>query len=284
MRFRAALVALALALAACSGSLTPQEYFTQLEEIQQSSNEASQKALEDISTPPATPEEARDLYLSLLNQMTEIADEAIADIEALSPPSDLQDRHDAFVAALIELAEVYGSVRDQLEADGADAEQILQDADQAGTEANQAAMDACEGLQNFADDNDIDVDLECGREGEGVDKAAQSSLRNATAAAKTCFTDADTYEGCDETALAEIESALEWVGADEPSTAPNVVSMVVAPNPEGEQPVWAAAALSGSGTCFVIYDDPTVGTRFGASDGDCTATAALSAETSEVGW
>ncbi|TMK60024.1 MAG: type II secretion system protein, partial [Actinobacteria bacterium] len=50
------------------------------------------------------------------------------------------------------------------------------------------------------------------------DKAAQSGLRNALAAAKTCFTDHDTYDDtagsgqvCDAATLATIETSLSFV-------------------------------------------------------------------------
>ena len=60
------------------------------------------------------------------------------------------------------------------------------------------------------------------------DKAAQSGLRNALAAAKTCFTDHDTYDdgttACDDVQLATIETALNFVddtapGSDGPNTS-----------------------------------------------------------------
>ena len=86
------------------------------------------------------------------------------------------------------------------------------------------------------------------------DKAAQSSLRNALAASKTCFTDADVYTGCDQTKLANIETALTFVGAATDSTGATSVSVdVVSAN------VWRAAALSRSGTCFAIQDNAQTG-------------------------
>ena len=40
------------------------------------------------------------------------------------------------------------------------------------------------------------------------DKAAELGVRNAIAAAKTCFTDNDTYTGCDERSSQRIETSL----------------------------------------------------------------------------
>src|SRR5437016_1514008 len=50
------------------------------------------------------------------------------------------------------------------------------------------------------------------------DKAAESGLRNALVAAKTCFTDQDSYMGCDDTTLPSIETSLSFVPAGTSST------------------------------------------------------------------
>ena len=121
-------------------------------------------------------------------------------------------------------------------------------------------------------------------------RAAQSSLRNATAAAKTGFTDNDNYSSIDNTTAAclavmtGIEPSLQFVdGATAASTGPKVVSYVLAASTAGAAQVWAAAAHSDSGACFFILDiasgtygasagpppvaGRTPGTYFGADDG-----------------
>ncbi len=113
------------------------------------------------------------------------------------------------------------------------------------------------------------------------DRAAQSSLRNAIAAAKTCFTDNDTYTGCDDATLNGIEPSLTFqAGA---STTPKQVSYEVwQKNKAGDS--WAAAALSDSGTCWWINDistNPasgaaTAGTFYGTGAA-CTGAAAKAA-------
>jgi type IV pilus assembly protein PilA len=105
------------------------------------------------------------------------------------------------------------------------------------------------------------------------DRAAQSSLRNGIAAAKTCFTDNDTYTGCDDAALNGIEPSLTFQAG--PSTAPKEVSDTVYSGGDA----WSAAALSDSGTCFWINDvsvDPGAGTFYG-SGAACTGLAAQAA-------
>jgi len=93
------------------------------------------------------------------------------------------------------------------------------------------------------------------------DKAAQSRLRNGLVAAKTCFTDKDSYKpvggtACDATALTDIEKSITFDPAN--SADPNtVVVRVVSEN------VWQAAAYSKSGKCFYIQDDQAgAGTRY----------------------
>jgi type IV pilus assembly protein PilA len=113
------------------------------------------------------------------------------------------------------------------------------------------------------------------------DKAAQSGLRNALAAAKTCFTDHDTYDDtagsgqvCDAATLATIETSLQFVDSTSPgSTGPNSISVSVP-----SQTIWDAAAWSKSGTCYYVEDDSQNGTFYGSaavvSGGDCLGTDA----------
>ena len=94
------------------------------------------------------------------------------------------------------------------------------------------------------------------------DKASQSSLRNALAAAKTCFTDADVYTGCDNLNLPAIETSLTYKAAGVDSTGPTDISVNVS-----SATVWIGASLSKSGTCFAIKDDSTSGTQYAKAAG-----------------
>jgi type IV pilus assembly protein PilA len=108
------------------------------------------------------------------------------------------------------------------------------------------------------------------------DRAAQSSLRNAIAAAKTCFTDNDTYTGCNDAALNGVEPSLTFQAAA--SAAPKEVSdSIYLTNKAGDS--WAAAAMSDSGTCWWIDDvstDPGAGTFYGTGAA-CTGAGAQGA-------
>jgi type IV pilus assembly protein PilA len=109
------------------------------------------------------------------------------------------------------------------------------------------------------------------------DKAAQSGVRNGIAAAKTCFTDDDSYQACDAAALSNIETALNFVDGNVTSDDPGVVSVTV---DDATDPltVIGLAAYSKAGNCFYLQDDPVAGTTYGqaASDGtDCLGDDAI---------
>ena len=101
------------------------------------------------------------------------------------------------------------------------------------------------------------------------DKAAQSGVRNAIAAAKTCFTDQDTYVGCDNAKLGTIETALKFTTDAAGSTGPGEVSVLIAPVNAptvvtlGDQ--IDLAAWSKSGTCFYLRDNAQTGTFYGST-------------------
>jgi type IV pilus assembly protein PilA len=111
-------------------------------------------------------------------------------------------------------------------------------------------------------------------------RAAQSSLRNALAAAKTAFTDTDDYSTATNVNLLAIEPSLTYQVAGTASTGPNDVSVGPFSTVPLSNDSWSAAALSDSGTCYWIKDVSTAGaasgTRFG-SGAACTATAAQAA-------
>jgi type IV pilus assembly protein PilA len=101
------------------------------------------------------------------------------------------------------------------------------------------------------------------------DKAAQSGVRNALAAAKTCFTDDDSYQNCDAAALGQIETALGFVDGNVTSGDPSTISVAVADNTD-PLTVIGLAAYSKSGTCFWLSDDPQQGSGFDSTGSDGT--------------
>jgi type IV pilus assembly protein PilA len=101
------------------------------------------------------------------------------------------------------------------------------------------------------------------------DRAAQSDLRNGLAAAKTFFTDGDTYTGFDATEAELIEPSLDW--ADGPPTTVPEVGITVG----GASGEWIVLGrMSQSGNDFCIGDDATgPGTTFGPVSSVVTAAA-----------
>jgi type IV pilus assembly protein PilA len=120
-------------------------------------------------------------------------------------------------------------------------------------------------------------------------RAAEASLRNALAAAKTLYTDTDDYSTANNTGLASAEGSLSYLAATAASTGANIVSVYNNSNAAGGQ-VWAAAAMSASNTCFYIKDTANGGgTTYGSSTtaactGNQANTSATATTTSGGGW
>lgn len=97
------------------------------------------------------------------------------------------------------------------------------------------------------------------------DRGAQSDLRNAMAAAKTYFTDGDTYNGFDSTDGEAIEPSLTWIALADPAVGQVAVGVVDGSdsNTTADDSVLMVAE-SASGTFFCIADDPLVGTTYGS--------------------
>jgi type IV pilus assembly protein PilA len=123
-------------------------------------------------------------------------------------------------------------------------------------------------------------------------RAAQSSLRNALAAAKTSYTDTSDFAGVTVTGMEAIEPSLTFQVAD--STAPGQVSLLVGDvAAAGDAQQWGGAAMSESGTCYWIREisvsdgaggDPDPGTYYGSTTtaANCGGGDALTA--TGTGW
>ena len=100
-------------------------------------------------------------------------------------------------------------------------------------------------------------------------RAAQSDLRNALAAAKTFFTDDDTYLGFAVSGIPDlIEPSLTWVTTSAAATADVTINQATATTVE-------MSRLSDSGQVFCILDVAQApgGTTFGNVDGNAAAGA-----------
>ena len=88
-------------------------------------------------------------------------------------------------------------------------------------------------------------------------RAAQSSVRNALVAAKTSYTDVDSYNNVSVANLRSIEPSLTYqAGA---STGPTVVSFEIALNGATTNQEIGLAAMANSGTCYFLRDMANIG-------------------------
>ena len=93
------------------------------------------------------------------------------------------------------------------------------------------------------------------------DRAAQASLRNALVAAKSIYTDTQSYATAEGGGLTAVEPSLTYQAKGTASTGQNDIS---ADGTTTSTNIWSAAALSDSGTCYWISDNATgPGTRYG---------------------
>jgi type IV pilus assembly protein PilA len=102
-------------------------------------------------------------------------------------------------------------------------------------------------------------------------RAAQSSLRNALTAAKTIYTDSQTYASATDTAMKSVEPSLNFLISSSASTNQNTVSVH-----SSAAGVFSAAAMSASGTCYWIKENVASGTTYGSTTtaSSCTGSAA----------
>lgn len=106
-------------------------------------------------------------------------------------------------------------------------------------------------------------------------RAAQSSVRNALVAAKTSYTDTDSYANVSQATLNSIEPSLSYTTGT--STGPTVIAFDIANNGAPTAQEVGMAALANSGTCYLIRDvanlggTHTQGTMFGqTTPANCT--------------
>jgi type IV pilus assembly protein PilA len=93
-------------------------------------------------------------------------------------------------------------------------------------------------------------------------RAAQSGARNALVAAKTSYTDVDSWNNVNVTNLTSIEPSLTYVtGA---STGPTIISFETAANGATTQQEIGMAAMANSGTCYLLRDVANIGGTHGA--------------------
>jgi|CXWL01.1.fsa_nt_gi hypothetical protein len=150
------LLGASLVVSACGGGgLTLEEYFDKLEEIDADAGERLDEIGNDIS-------DAEDLdeVKDLVDDFSEALEDYVGGLEDLKPPGDAEDAHEDYVAAANEALDEWDKFRDDVQdADTIDELSLL---DTAGVDdAADRVTAVCLDLQEIADDNDIDVSLDC---------------------------------------------------------------------------------------------------------------------------
>ena len=101
-------------------------------------------------------------------------------------------------------------------------------------------------------------------------RAAQSSIRNALASAKTLYTDSEDYTTATPAAMQAAEPSLTFTAAGVASTSAKTVSIAT---PAANLVVMVTK--SSSGDCFALRDNTQgPGTQFSTITGTCDATTA----------
>jgi hypothetical protein len=159
------LLAGAAGVSACSdddgggNELTLEEYFEKLEAASDTFTEETDAIAEDLSDTEDL-DEIRDGF----GKLPALVDDFVGEMEDLNPPEEAQDAHDAAVEAGGEFRDAVDGVLEELEdVDAVEELSEVLDGDEV-TSADEAFSAACRDLQDLADDNDIDVNLDCEEE------------------------------------------------------------------------------------------------------------------------
>ena len=109
-------------------------------------------------------------------------------------------------------------------------------------------------------------------------RAAQSDLRNTLAAAKTLYTDDDSYVGATVSGLGGVEPSLQYTDAGSTSANEFRVDVAVGSVVAGDNQIFAAARISASDNCYIMTDIAS-GTGAGTFRGQDGTTSPCQADT-----
>lgn len=163
--FAAAAVAIA---AACNGGgPSLDDYFAQIEPLFNAANEGSAvpDPLLDQKLAAAQSDEERVLVFQEFLSASEAITRAVAvQLDGIEPVKEAQDAHEEAIQTNTELADLLGDLLSRTEdvASPGELEDLLAELEEPElTEARERRDEACSKLQEVADANEVDVDLDC---------------------------------------------------------------------------------------------------------------------------
>lgn len=144
------------------GALSLEEYFQQLDEAQNEVDQRFEEAFQQLEPgPDASEEDIAAFARQVVQTFSSVLGDAEGTIGGLEPPAEAEDAHNALVQAIGDASTAIEGVEDDIP-DALSLEEVDAVLGTTEVEAATAAIDeACSDLQAIADDNGIDVDLEC---------------------------------------------------------------------------------------------------------------------------
>jgi hypothetical protein len=252
--------ALSIALVAAIGgwacnddgeSLTLEEYFQRVDEIDNDSTERIDANFEQVSEDDV--QSIRDAFKGF----APILDDVAGDFDDLDPPDAAKDRHDAMASSLNALSDKVNELADGVDdIDASTPDEFFAALEEQGfSEVEDAFTTACLDLQEFAADNSITVELDCAE-----DEDDSASAGDGAAAAEQAVRDAmEAWNSKDAEAFLELftdEAIATIFGQDEPATREEVAQFL--PEIIGDPPMVlhdiTAEAEGDTGSVTVLWD------------------------------
>ncbi len=153
------------------GALTLEEYFNQMSDLKaendKQANEVQAHVEEDLAA-AESPEDAIEVFSNLIDDFSDVVSGSRDSLEAIEPPSEVEDLHNEMVAVFRTAADALGDLAAELDegVELTDLQKIGDDLESEFTSLSTQSEVVCRQLQDIADENSIDVDLECGQADE----------------------------------------------------------------------------------------------------------------------
>lgn len=171
--FVAALLALGTIGVACGGDeLTLEEYFQQIDVLGNDAEDEIDRLVEEFEEAiegAETEEDVIEPFRDFFDRSAALFGDVVSELESIDPPSEVEDAHNEFVAVQAEGLELLEDLdeRAQRAESASDFEELSAELDgPVFTDVSDRGEQACFALEAIADENGIDVDLECEEEEE----------------------------------------------------------------------------------------------------------------------